>query len=269
MTEFQPGGGSFDAFFRHLFIKVPDAPWPLKLASNAQIASLSTGETFTFVGADSLELLAAGTNRIARWGFLPHDLAVSGIRPFIALMGFAGSSPFGTLAIGGGTSRGYAVNEIQFWLAGQSTGLFTTGTHFWNMTRGTGAEATGGDLIPNVDEGVNIGAYERRLRHLYARSIAGLKVASVSATGQVDSRTFLELVNASAGAITRTLPGAANEGDGRMVTLKKVDSSANVVTIEPASGTIDGAASISLTSQYQSRTFLSDGTNYHIVAGYL
>lgn len=67
------------------------------------------------------------------------------------------------------------------------------------------------------------------------------------------------LADATSGAFTVTLPASSA---GRSVTVKKVDSSSNAVTVTPGSGTIDGAASLSLTVQYASRDFLCDGTNW-------
>lgn len=70
-------------------------------------------------------------------------------------------------------------------------------------------------------------------------------------------------VNATSGALTITLVSAATLKNGFKITIKKVDNSANNVTIDPAgSETIDGATTLSLVSQYQSVTIISDGTNW-------
>jgi len=72
------------------------------------------------------------------------------------------------------------------------------------------------------------------------------------------------LVDATAGnKVVNVSQGAAYTG--RIWCVKKVDSSGNTVTITPASGTIDGTATKVLSVQYQSRIFISDGTNYHIL----
>lgn len=68
------------------------------------------------------------------------------------------------------------------------------------------------------------------------------------------------LANANGGAFTVTLP-AATAARSR-ITVKKTDSSANAVTIAPAAGTIDGAASVQITAQYEARDFVSDGSNW-------
>lgn len=67
------------------------------------------------------------------------------------------------------------------------------------------------------------------------------------------------LADATSAAFTITLPGAVSGG---MVRIKKTDGTANIVTVAAASGTIDGATTDTLTMQYQSRTYVSDGTNW-------
>lgn len=67
------------------------------------------------------------------------------------------------------------------------------------------------------------------------------------------------LVNAVGGAVTITLPSATS---GRILTVKKIDASGNAVTL---SGTVDGAASPTLTIQWQSRILQGDGSNWVIL----
>ncbi len=70
------------------------------------------------------------------------------------------------------------------------------------------------------------------------------------------------LADASAGAITVTLPDPAVNA---VVKVKKIDSSANAVTIDAAGATIDGEASIQITKQHESYTLVSDGSAWYIV----
>jgi hypothetical protein len=73
-------------------------------------------------------------------------------------------------------------------------------------------------------------------------------------------------VTATGGAVTITLPSAATAGDGAIVAVKKIDASANAVTIDTTGGqTIDGSASKSLSTQYGQRTVVSDGANWHAI----
>lgn len=72
--------------------------------------------------------------------------------------------------------------------------------------------------------------------------------------------------NATGAAFTVNLPAAASVGAGKEVTIKKIDASANAVTVDGnASETIDGATTYSLSAQWKYVKLYSDGTNWHIV----
>ena len=58
---------------------------------------------------------------------------------------------------------------------------------------------------------------------------------------------------------------AAGSIKGKIVVVKKTDSSANAVTIVPPSGTIDGSGSKSLSSQYDALTITNNGINFFII----
>ncbi len=70
--------------------------------------------------------------------------------------------------------------------------------------------------------------------------------------------------DASSGAITVTLP-AASGNSGRPLRIKKIDSSANTVTIDGnGSETIDDGLTAVLTDQYESVDLVCDGANWYI-----
>ncbi|MNT84089.1 hypothetical protein D3C72_2240570 [compost metagenome] len=74
------------------------------------------------------------------------------------------------------------------------------------------------------------------------------------------------LVDASAAARTITLPTAASS-TRRIYTIKKIDASANTVTIDGnASEVIDGAATQVLATQWSALTIQSNGTSWFITA---
>lgn len=52
---------------------------------------------------------------------------------------------------------------------------------------------------------------------------------------------------------------------GTVMTLKKVDATANVLTVATDSGTIDGAATYVVTTQYESVTVVFDGTDWWVI----
>ncbi|MEM8575520.1 MAG: phage tail protein [Pseudomonadota bacterium] len=71
-------------------------------------------------------------------------------------------------------------------------------------------------------------------------------------------------VDATGGAVTATLPSAITAGDGAILTFRKVDGSANAVTVATVGAqTIDGAATYSLSDQYDSISIIGDGANWH------
>ena len=71
-------------------------------------------------------------------------------------------------------------------------------------------------------------------------------------------------VDASGGSRTITLY-AASSNSGRQVKVKKIDSSANTVTIDGnSSETIDGATTQVISAQYTSLSLVCDGSNWHI-----
>jgi hypothetical protein len=73
------------------------------------------------------------------------------------------------------------------------------------------------------------------------------------------------LVNSTAGASSMTLPTAANN-KGKMLRIKKTDSSANAITISTTGGqTVDGLTSVVLGTQYATLEVISDGTNWSMI----
>lgn len=93
---------------------------------------------------------------------------------------------------------------------------------------------------------------------------AGIKAVTTTYTQTQNDGTILG--NATGGAFTVTLLSAARM-IGQRVTIKKTDASANAVTIDGNSAeTIDGAATVALSTQYAFRTIQSDGSNWHVIS---
>lgn len=89
------------------------------------------------------------------------------------------------------------------------------------------------------------------------------RTASFTIDEAVDARIFL--VDATAAPVTVTLPapsGLAGSGDPTVI-VKKIDVSANAVTVEtPGAGTIDGAADDTLGAQWDVERYSTDGTDF-------
>jgi hypothetical protein len=89
-----------------------------------------------------------------------------------------------------------------------------------------------------------------------------LTTTSTSITAALDN---VILCNATGGAITITLPAAASNTN-KIYSIKKIDSSANAVTIDGnASETIDGSLTQVISSQYDCLTIMCDGSNWYII----
>lgn len=79
-----------------------------------------------------------------------------------------------------------------------------------------------------------------------------------------DDKDKMILVDATSGAVTISLLAAATAGDGFRIIVKKTDVSANAVTIDGNSAeTIDGAATQVISTQYDSKNIICDGSNWH------
>ena len=88
---------------------------------------------------------------------------------------------------------------------------------------------------------------------------------SVDSPYTLTSGDYTILADASSGAITIILPAAASSS-GRILNIKKIDSSSNAVTIDGnLAETIDGAATLTINSQWTSYTLQCDGTAWHIL----
>lgn len=84
----------------------------------------------------------------------------------------------------------------------------------------------------------------------YATNFVGSQLMTTSA--DVDTAPMVVLADCTSGAISANLPDP-QMSEGKMVTVMKIDSSANAVTVTTTSGSIYGSAS--LTTQYQCRDY--------------
>lgn len=85
-------------------------------------------------------------------------------------------------------------------------------------------------------------------------------VANVSTS--ITLSADFNLVTSGPGGITVTLPSPVT---GRIIYVKKVDNGAGPVTISAGASTVDGTSSKILYYQYESFSFISNGTNWFIV----
>lgn len=90
-------------------------------------------------------------------------------------------------------------------------------------------------------------------------------LTKASGSSPVAVETSLVTLNATTAAFTQNVPDAT-ACIGAQVTYKKIDASANAVTIAAPSQSIDGAATYVLATQYKYVTLVSNGLVWLITA---
>jgi hypothetical protein len=95
--------------------------------------------------------------------------------------------------------------------------------------------------------------------------IAGVRpFRTIAAHATVQDSDYFIRVDATAGAVTVTLPPAARWA-GIALVIKKLDAANNVTIDGNGSEEIDGATTDVLTTQYESRTLFSNGTGWDVI----
>lgn len=91
-----------------------------------------------------------------------------------------------------------------------------------------------------------------------------VNVTTKTSAYTIGTSDVVVLADATSGAFTLTLPTATS---GYTYYIKKIDSSANAITVatSPNTQTIDGATTHSLSTQYASLTIVSDGSNWYVI----
>ena len=93
-----------------------------------------------------------------------------------------------------------------------------------------------------------------------------LPVTTKTSAYTATTSDFAILCNATSAAFTVTLPAAAGV-TGQVLSITKTDSSGNAVDIDGnGTETINGSATVSLSSQWATRLIQSDGANWFVVA---
>jgi hypothetical protein len=72
-------------------------------------------------------------------------------------------------------------------------------------------------------------------------------------------------IDTSGGNVTVNLPDAGDVTADTIFTVKRKTGGANTLTVQSASGNIDGAATHSIPTQYASYSYVSDGVDYWII----
>lgn len=109
--------------------------------------------------------------------------------------------------------------------------------------------------------------WEERISRLVLYGAEGVKkdLTSVSTSTTLNDSHWTVLVDASGGAVTITLPAAADH-KYREYNIKKIDSSAYAVTVDGnGSETIDGATTQVISAQWDCVTVHCNGTAWFVI----
>ena len=111
------------------------------------------------------------------------------------------------------------------------------------------------------------GSVEYDGTNLYFTPVATRKIVTYRknvvsvASAQTASVDSFIAANTSGGGFTITLANPSTVGNGAEITIKKISSDANTLTISASAGSIDGTSTKTITTQYSVYRFVSDGSS--------
>lgn len=217
--------------------------------------AVSLGETLTLSGSNAIDVTV--TSNTATFSLDLNELTDTAIANGDSIV-FIDSSD-------ANASKKESLADLVTLLAGD--GLTATNSVL-NVIGGDGITANANEIEVTVDNSTielsaTNGTGAVRVKDAGITEAKRLRtVDSTFTTGDTIS-SDINLVTGGAGGITVKLPAPSS---GKMVIVKKIDSAAGVVTVsQNSTETIDGAASKALYYQYETLTFVSDGTNWFII----
>lgn len=232
-------------------------------ATDTVTISLDISEYSTVAPADGDKLLALDSDGST------HQLSsVSALATLFAGAGMTSTSS--VINVIGGDGITANADEIEVTVDGSTIELSATdgsgavrvkdgGITFAKLA--DAAVVTEAEGIGNNDNDTTIPTSAAVIDYVAANGGGALSVAAVSTAITLSSD--VNLVTAGGSNLTVNLPAPSS---GVVVYVKKVDSGAgNVIISQNGSETIDGATSVALYAQYESMTFVSNGTNWFII----
>ena len=124
-------------------------------------------------------------------------------------------------------------------------------------------------LVVSASGSAGSAATFARADHVHPGTLADFPSGVVVTTGATASfaagQTVVIVRKASGSATAITLPTTPVNWVTYQVKDGKGDAATNNITVSPASGTVDGAASIAINNNYQGLSFVYDGTSWNVV----
>lgn len=120
--------------------------------------------------------------------------------------------------------------------------------------------------VVSTDGGSGVGSFRTLRLTVTGALVAPPVVKTTSGAYNVTATDYIVIVNKASGqATTVNLPGSP--ATGRVIVVKdgKGDAASNNITITPAAGTIDGGASVVITSNYGSVAVVYNGTEWSVI----
>jgi hypothetical protein len=124
--------------------------------------------------------------------------------------------------------------------------------------------ATGSALVERDSNGDVFGVRGRFSAGMRSGGDLYRSVTAKSANFSADDTMDVCIVDTSAGSVTVSLPAAATCA-GKVLTFKKKVAANSLILDGNAAETIDGAATLTKTSQYDSVTIICDGTTWWVI----
>jgi len=225
-------------------------------------------------------LIVTGETSLLQNLYVPQsNVGIGGyFTPIYPLEVYAASPTPVAFSVTGGTSSGS--NDVQVRFGGRKDG------QLWAI--GCDIAADGGNkyfevydladsrsavrITPGTSGNMRVDLYDNLLVSGNATAATYLNthgfqigVVTKAVNYTLTSSDFVVLANATTGNLTMTLPVISGAVGMRCV-VKKIDSSANTVTVAADAGhTIDGASTKVISSQYTSYEFVNDGSTWYLI----
>lgn len=119
-------------------------------------------------------------------------------------------------------------------------------------------------LLPSATASYNIGSTTTSFARTFSQAVFTNIQTITAASDTLVTTDTTNLCDCTLNQIDIDIPTSSSDYVGNEYVIKKIDASANTVVITPTGRTIEGAASLTLTTQYESVSIISDGTNWFI-----